>query len=127
MSSKSLIIRDKLGRTLLIKRHPGPAGVRSGELFLANRLSSVIVNYNTKSPLANLHWCQGQNNEINHSQCSKRRNWPAVLAMFIVAFVAGQARSNSEASTFSRLANKVEVTAVTAKAKASTEIKATTR
>jgi len=50
----------------------------------------------------------------------------SVLAMFIVAFVAGQARSNSEASTFSRLANKVEVTAVTAKAKASTETKATT-
>ena len=51
----------------------------------------------------------------------------SVLAMFIVAFVAGQARSNSEASTLSRLASKVEVTAVTAKAKASIETKAATR
>jgi hypothetical protein len=51
----------------------------------------------------------------------------SVLAMFIVAIVAGQARSHSDASTLSRLANKVEVTVVTTKAKASTESKATTR
>jgi hypothetical protein len=51
----------------------------------------------------------------------------SVLAMFIVAVVAGQARSNSEASTLSRLANKVEVTAVTVKVDASTETKVATR
>jgi hypothetical protein len=51
----------------------------------------------------------------------------SVLAMFIVAIVAGQARSNSEASTLSRLANKVEVTVVTVKVDASTETKVATR
>ena len=51
----------------------------------------------------------------------------SVLAMFIVAIVAGQARSNTEASTLSRLANKVEVTAVTVEVDASTETKVATR
>lgn len=51
----------------------------------------------------------------------------SVLVMFIVAIVAGQARSINESSTLSRLANKVEVTAVTAKPDTSTETRAATR
>jgi hypothetical protein len=39
--------------------------------------------------------------------------------MFIVAIVAGQARSNSEASTLARLATNIDVTAVTVKTDAS--------
>ena len=47
----------------------------------------------------------------------------SVLAMFIVAIVAGQARSNSEASALSRLAINVEVTAVSVKTDASAKSK----
>ena len=47
----------------------------------------------------------------------------SVLAMFIVAIVAGQARSNSEASALSRLASNVEVTAVSVKTDASAKSK----
>ena len=47
----------------------------------------------------------------------------SVLAMFIVAIVAGQARSNSEASALSRLAINVDVTAVSVKTDASAKSK----
>lgn len=47
----------------------------------------------------------------------------SVLAMFTVAIVAGQARSNRDASALSRLATKVELTVVTVKMDAPVESK----
>jgi hypothetical protein len=47
----------------------------------------------------------------------------SVLAMFIVAIVAGEVRSNSEASALARLATKVDISAVTIRTDASAESK----
>jgi len=47
----------------------------------------------------------------------------SVLAMFVVAIVAGQARSNSDSSALSRLATNVELSAVSVKTDASVESK----